>query len=396
VLRNQPEGMTISASGLIEWTLGSEAEVKTHRVNIVVVDQSLLAASGKLVVRINEAPKWLELEEQTVKAGSEIIFKPTITDSDDTEWSFTTGNLPEGAAYNPEEGFLWTPGLALVGAHDVLFIATDPHGASGTLTVRINVKANVALTITALEPVVVSRGEQLSVQVIADDPGGDNAKLKYQLQNAPPEMTISAKGLIEWTTTPESEGGTVEVTVLVLNELESRANGVLIVTVNLPPAMVGIGPQTVQAGHVLAVNPSATDPNDTELVYTATELPVGAVFGPETGFLWTPAEDQFGVHEVTFVVTDPHGAQSSEAVTIKVTEAPKEPALTLLSSATVFGEYTEESEVALNEDNKTFTVKMSGAMRFYKLRSIRETKLKVTSLRLQGDNAVIAYEITGE
>jgi hypothetical protein len=39
---------------------------------------------------------------------------------------------------------------------------------------------------------------------------------------------------------------------------------------------------------------------------------------------------------------------------------------------------------------------MSGAMRFYKLRSIRETKLKVTSLRLQGDNAVIAYEITGE
>ena len=396
VLRNQPEGMTISASGLIEWTLGSEAEAKTHKVNIVVVDQSLLAVSGKLVVRVNEAPKWLELEEQTVKAGSELVFKPIITDSDDTEWSFTTGNLPEGAAYNSDEGFLWTPGLALVGAHDVKFIATDPHGASGTLTVRINVTANVALTITALEPVVVSRGGKLSVQVIADDPDGDNAKLKYQLQNAPAEMTISAKGLIEWTTTPESEGGTVEVTVLVLNELESRANGVLTVTVNLPPAMVGIGPQTVEAGQVLAVNLSATDPNDTELVYTATELPVGAVFSPETGFRWTPAEDQFGVHEVTFVVTDPHGAQSSEAVTITVTEAPKEPALTLLSSATVLGEYTEESEVALNEDNKTFTVKISGAMRFYKLRSIRETKLKVTSLRLQGDNAVIAYEITGE
>ena len=80
----------------------------------------------------------------------------------------------------------------------------------------------------------------------------------------------------------------------------------------------------------------------------------------------------------------------------KVTEAPKEPALTLLSSATVLGEYTEESEVALNEDNKTFTVKMSGAMRFYKLRSIRETKLTVTSLRLQGDNAVIAYEVVEE
>ena len=100
--------------------------------------------------------------------------------------------------------------------------------------------------------------------------------------------------------------------------------------------------------------------------------------------------------KLSFVWTDPHGAQSSEAATITVTEAPKEPALTLLSSATVVGEYTEESGAALNEDNKTFTVKMSGAMRFYRLRSTGETKLKATSLRLQGDNAVIAYEILEE
>ncbi len=123
-------------------------------------------------------------------------------------------------------------------------------------------KPNVAPTIEALEPVLVSRGEKLSVQVFADDSDGDNANLKYRLQNAPAEMTVSAKGLIEWTTTPETEGGTVEVTVLVLDELESRANGVLTVTVNLPPAIVGIGPQTVEVGQVLVVNPSASDPDD--------------------------------------------------------------------------------------------------------------------------------------
>jgi hypothetical protein len=577
VLRNQPEGMTISASGLVEWTVGSEAEAKTHKINIVVVDQSLLAASGRLVVRVNQAPKWLELAEQTVKAGTELVFNPTMTDSDDTEWVFTTGDLPESAAYNPEEGFKWTPGSALVGAHDVSFTATDPHGARGTLTVRINVKANVAPTITALEPVVVSRGdklsvqvvaddpdgdnaklkyllqnapagmtittegliewtvdagasggttavtvfaldelatgsgsvlavtvnlpptftaiapqtvqagqalaikpsaidpeggevvfsakdlptgaefdsssgfnwtptteqlgvhevlfgvkdphgaadeelvvitvtlkpnvpptietldpvvvtrgEKLSVQVVADDPDGDNAKLKYQLQNAPAEMTVSVNGLIEWTTSPETEGGTTEVTVLVLDEMESRASGMLSVTVNLPPVLTAIGPQTVESGQALVIKPSATDSADAELVYTTADLPAGAVFDPETGFRWTPADDQVGTHEVTFVVTDPHGAKASEPVTITVTEAPKEPALTLLSSATVVGEYTEESEAALNEDNKTFTVKMSGGMRFYRLRSTGETKLKMTSLRLQGDNAVIAYETIGE
>ena len=131
-------------------------------------------------------------------------------------------------------------------------------------------------------------------------------------------------------------------------------------------------------------------------MYTTADLPAGAVFDPETGFRWTPADDHVGTHEVTFVVTDPHGAKASESVTITVTEAPKEPALTLLSSATVVGEYTEEPEATLDEDNKIFTVKMSGGMRFYRLRSTGETKLKTTSLRLQGDNAVIAYEIIGE
>ena len=55
------------------------------------------------------------------------------------------------------------------------------------------------------------------------------------------------------------------------------------------------------------------------------------------------------------------------------------------------GEYNKETEVALDENNKTFTVKMSGGMRFYKLRSTGEAKLKVTSIQLQGDNAVITY-----
>ena len=48
------------------------------------------------------------------------------------------------------------------------------------------------------------------------------------------------------------------------------------------------------------------------------------------------------------------------------------------------------------EENKIFTVKMSGGMRFYRLRSTGETKLKVTSIRLQDNNAVIAYEILEE
>jgi hypothetical protein len=76
---------------------------------------------------------------------------------------------------------------------------------------------------------------------------------------------------------------------------------------------------------------------------------------------------------------------------------PNDPiAPTLLSSATVVGEYTAESEASFDEENKIFTVEMSGDMRFYRLRTTGEAKPKITSIRLQGDNAVIAFEIVEE
>ncbi|MBC8244538.1 MAG: immunoglobulin domain-containing protein, partial [Verrucomicrobia bacterium] len=574
VLRNQPAGMKISPSGLVEWSVGSEAEAKAHTVSIIVIDQSMLAASGKLTIRVNATPGWLDIAPQTVVAGRELLFKPVLVDPDDTEWSYSTGELPVGASYDPEQGFNWTPGLAQVGTHEVALTATDSHGASGTALVNIDVKANAAPAITPLDPVVVSRGGQLSVrvsaddpdgdnanlkyelqdapvgmtisaegliewtvsanapggslevkvvaldelspspaailavtvnlppvltavapqtvqagqalviktsavdpegaevvfsardlpdgagfdassgfnwtptteqlgvhevvfavkdphgasdeetviitvtlkpnaaptlealepavvtrgdtlsvQVVADDPDGDNAKLKYQLQDAPAGMTVSGTGLIEWPTGPETAAGTTEVAVIVVDELESRASGTLAVTVNLPPVLDAIGPQTVEAGQALAIKPSATDPNDTDLVYTATDLPAGAVFDAETGFRWTPAEDQVGVHEVTFAVSDPHGAKVSVTVAITVTKAP---AFVLLSSATVVGEFAEESGATLDEDSKTFTVKRSGGMRFYRLRTTGEAKPRITSIRLEDDNAVIAYEVGEE
>ena len=95
---------------MIEWSVGSDVEAKTHKINIVVIDQSMLGASGKLNVRVNTSPNWLDIEQQTVMAGRELVFKPVLVDVDDTEWVYSTGELPEGAAYDPDEGFKWTPG----------------------------------------------------------------------------------------------------------------------------------------------------------------------------------------------------------------------------------------------------------------------------------------------
>ena len=118
---------------------------------------------------------------------------------------FSARDLPTGAGFDPSTGFNWTPTADQLGVHVVAFVVNDPYGASDeeTVVITVTLKPNTAPILEALEPVVVTPGQTLSVQVVADDPDGDNAQLKYQLQEAPAGMTVSATGLIEWAIGPE-------------------------------------------------------------------------------------------------------------------------------------------------------------------------------------------------
>jgi subtilisin family serine protease len=91
----------------------------------------------------------------------------------------------------------------------------------------------------------------------------------------------------------------------------------------LPAAAIGaIGSRSGTEGEALAftVSAPALDPDD--VVFSATNLPAGAVFDAATRtFRWVPAPDQAGVHpEVHFAASDGVGA-ASEDVTLTVAEA---------------------------------------------------------------------------
>ena len=38
VLENAPDGMEVSADGLIQWSVGTDAETATHSVTVIVLD----------------------------------------------------------------------------------------------------------------------------------------------------------------------------------------------------------------------------------------------------------------------------------------------------------------------------------------------------------------------
>ncbi len=81
---------------------------------------------------------------------------------------------------------------------------------------------------------------------------------------------------------------------------------------------LGYGPSAVITGYNLTFTVSATDADDDQLVYSASNLPEGASFDPGTRtFSWTPRYDQAGTYSVHFEVSDGE-LTDSEDVTITV------------------------------------------------------------------------------
>ena len=78
------------------------------------------------------------------------------------------------------------------------------------------------------------------------------------------------------------------------------------VKINTPPVLTAIGNKTVNIGKTLKFTLSATDANDDALIYTASNLPIGASFNPVTRtFNWTPGTNQTGTYpNVHFEVSD--------------------------------------------------------------------------------------------
>ena len=71
-------------------------------------------------------------------------------------------------------------------------------------------------------------------------------------------------------------------------------------------------------------------------------------------------------------------------------------ALSLLSAPAVVGPFSPEAAAVIDENGKTITVAKAGGMRFYKLQSGDDTKLKITSIAMQDDNVVMGYGPAGD
>ncbi len=118
-------------------------------------------------------------------------------------------------------------------------------------------------------------------------------------------------------------------------EIVALYNGSWGSSTNQPPVLAAIGNQSVNEGQSLSFTVSATDPNSTNLTYSASGLPTGASFNTSTHtFSWTPTYSQAGSYNVTLAVSD-GSLSDSETITITVSNVDRAPVLAAISNQTV-------------------------------------------------------------
>jgi hypothetical protein len=395
--------MQVSESGAITWATQSGVHSGEYTADVVVTDSLGASATQQFKVVVDGAPVVESIDAITLKVGGKVQFTVVASDPEDGQLTYKALNNPDGFKGNARNGlkgkFSWATKNATGGDYQIDIEVADVVGLKSVVSVQVAINANVAPTIEAMDPIAVVTGGSVQVQVVANDVDDDNATLRYVLDNAPDGMQVSADGLVEWSVDTEAETATHSITVIVLDGENAMGKQVLEVTVdaNKAPTIEAIAPIVAKVGDKVRVTVSATDPEGGDLSYNALALPEGVKGSSRNGlkgkFIWTTDDAKDGSYTIDIEVSDDSGGKAVIAIQITL-EA--DTALTLLSASAVVGPFAPEAAAVIDENGQTITVAKVGGMRFYKLQSADDTKLKITSIAMQDDNVVMAYEPAGE
>lgn len=159
-----PSNLTVSASGVINWTPDESQGPSNTTVTISVTDTNPIALDAKslsvtssfqiIVSEVNVAPELGALSNYTVNAGQTISFTAMATDTDvpTNTLSFSLLNPPAGANINGASGlFTWRPGVTLANTTNTIQVRVQDNGlpvlaATQAFNVIVNPLAPVVLT----------------------------------------------------------------------------------------------------------------------------------------------------------------------------------------------------------------------------------------------------------
>ena len=246
---------------------------------------------------------------KTVKEGSLLSFVISATDADADNLTYSAFGLPSGATFEAfTRVFSWTPTLSQAGTFSNVQFGVSDGSLSDyeNITILVN-NTNQAPILSTIGSKTVNEGSLLTFVISATDADGDN--LTYSALSLPTGATFDASTrTFSWTPT-YSQSGKYWDACFQVSDGSLGDSEYLVMTVNntnRPPILTGIGNKTVDEGQFLSFVVSATDADGDNLIYSVSNLPIGATFFLSTRiFNWTPTYSQYGTYSnVRFQVSD--------------------------------------------------------------------------------------------
>jgi len=344
-----PEGMTVSASGLIEWTPSAPGNV-TAEVSVADGgEDGAASASVSWAIEVrdnNKAPVIGQGNSASLNTNEdtpvEVRLTATDEDGDELSWSITS---------EPEYGIAGVSGIGLVGYQpnnnfsgtDSFEVTVSDGSASASMLVTVTVATvNDAPVITSTAPVSATEDQPYTYAATATDV--ENDVLEWSLgEDAPEGMSIdSATGLISWTPAGDKDSEVATVNVSDGSSTTSQTFTINVVQVNDAPVIITDAEITATEDVQYVYSVVAEDEDGDALTYSLVSGPEGMQMNADTGRLtWVPLEGETEA-EVTIAVED---AEETVTQTFTITVTPVNDAPVIVQGAAVNAGTTEDIAV---------------------------------------------------
>ena len=297
------------------------------------------SGSFTVAIEINDPPSAQDASVGTDEDTS-VDITLSATDPDGDTLAYVIVAPPShGVLSGLAPDLTFTPFTDYYGVDSFTFKANDGILESDIGTVTITISAVNDIPVALNDAYSVDEGATLSVAtinaVLQNDTDVENDPLTAILVSSPahPSGTFSLNANGSFTYEHDGSESTSDSFTYQADDGVARSIiatvTITITPVNDAPTLNPIGAKTVDEGQLIEFTISATDPEGDNLTLSASDLPTGASFDPNSQtFSWTPNLGDAGNYDVLFSVTDdgtpPLG--DSETVTITVREANSPPA----------------------------------------------------------------------
>ncbi len=323
---NLPAGLTLAANGTITGTVAPSATPGTYQINVNITD---VTGGGNLpagshVYTLVIAPANLALPAFALGNGtvgtpyaSAALPEPT---GGNPKYTYTVTNLPPGLTFDPNTRVIsGTPTTA--GSYTVRVQVSDSSNPSQTTFRDVTVIISPA---TLILPDTTLATGQVGNPYVATIPAarGGTSPITYTAANLPAGLTFNPETR-QITGTP-TQYGTFTIAVTASDAGNPQQTATRNYTLRVNPAPLVLPEATLAAAQVgtsyTATIPAATG-GTTPITYSATGVPAGLTFNPETRQL-TGTPTTSGTFTVTVTATDAASPAQTATRTYTVTVNP--------------------------------------------------------------------------